>query len=115
MGGTFDKLKDFTTGSGDQVAGTGQSVGELKDIGYSNGDIANLGGGQMTTGQKIAKGITGVAGAGLRGMQQPQQQRPQGGAAPIQVAQAPDVSGYYPVRPITPQNPNDPYSAFYRR
>lgn len=115
MGGTFSKIGDFASGASDAVAGTGQSVGDLKDIGYSAGDIANLGGGEMSAGQKIAKGLTGAIGGGLKNL--PSQQQPRAGQpSPIQVTQAPDVSGFYPVKPIMPAtNPNDPYSAFYRR
>ena len=113
VGNAIGKAGSFITGSGDEVAGTGQTVGDLKDIGYSAGDIANMGGGQMTAAQKIAKGLTGVAAGGMRGMGQPQQ-RP-GGAMPIQVTPTPDVSGFYPQKPIAPTNPNDPYSAFFRR
>jgi hypothetical protein len=111
IGSAAGKVGNFITGNGDEVQGTGQTVGDLKDIGYSNGDIASMGGGQMTAAQKFAKGLTGVAGAGMRGMQQPQQ-RPGGYAQPIQVTPTPDVSGYYQQKPL---NPADPYSAFYGR
>ena len=54
------------------VQGTGQNVGELKNLGYSQGDISSLGGGTPNVWQKLVKGgATGLAN-GLQSYGQPQ-------------------------------------------
>lgn len=102
--------------NGNEVAGTGQTVGDLRNAidpttgkGWSNAQIAQMDPNALSTpGGNLLKST--IAG-GLKGMQQGQQ-RPGGYAQPIQVTPTPDVSGYYQQKPL---NPADPYSAFYGR
>lgn len=72
------------------VQGTGQTVGDLKGLGYSQGDINTLGGGTPNIWQKLVKG--GAMGT-AQGLQNIGQQPMQGGGPAIQ---------NMPVAPVDP-------------
>src|SRR5690348_8790787 len=76
MGASMGKV--FNANS-DDVQGTGQSVGDLKNIGYSNQDIQTMGGGQPSFGIGLARNLLR---GGLQGTSQGLQRRPMPYGAP---------------------------------
>lgn len=118
MVGSVKDLKSLFDPNADMVKGTGQSVGDLKGIGYSDADIQSMGGTSM--GPRLARMGMGAAGGGLRGMASMGQRQPQSAVSqPIQVSPNPDVNSnfdpnYLEMWRRKMMNPNDP-SAFLGR
>jgi len=77
MGSAMGSMGKVFNGNSDMVQGTGQSVGELKNLGYSQQDLQTMGGGQPSAGVGLARNLLR---GGLQGTQQGLQQRQQ---API--------------------------------
>lgn len=95
LGSVVGGVGDFMTKPAGMVKGTGQTVGELKNIGYTNDELASLGGGEPSGAQNAMRGIFGAVGGGLKNY--PQRQQPSGSAPPIEVTPTPAIAtGYDP-------------------
>src|SRR5581483_3211558 len=93
MGGTLGAvgsgLKSVVSNAGDVVKGTGQSVGDLKDIGYGDDDIKALGGAKPSVGVGLARGALRGGLNSIGSMQAPPS--PRVNAAAIDAPPAPQV------------------------
>lgn len=110
MGGTMSRV----FGSADSGATNDVLNGQVVPTGTPGASTVADPNQGFSGSQMLTRGLASGLGQGLKNQSQ-QQQQPRGGAAQIPVTPTPDVSGYYPVQPLTPKTQNDPYSAFYRR
>ena len=67
MGQVMGGIGKVFNPNSDEVKGTGQTVGDLKKIGYTADDLRTLGGGTPSLGVGLARGIIG---GGLNGIAQ---------------------------------------------